>query len=251
MMAERKRGGIPMAPDDTGPEGWVTFFDRLGTSDMHQAQAVHFVRSLRGAVGFGTDQRLLDLGCGPGLVAGLVAPLVDELWWWDPSPNMRELAARATNDRPNAHLCDLGGAGAGSMDARIPGAPFDMIIVNSVVQYMTPSELDGWLHRWPDILTEGGRIVLSDLIDPDQRPTADISDLIRFAVRQRSPIRAFRESLGDVRAYRSTSRKVPLTRVGPDELARRASEGGLEMDVLPRNLTHLGHRWTAILRPRA
>ena len=248
---------MPPAPGDLGPasaqgaRGWLAYFDRLGSSPVHLAQAAHYVRSLDAEVGLEPTQRVLDVGCGAGAVAALLAPRVAEIWWWDPSPNMRSLAEGSTGDHPNARFCDLGAAPSGPGDGAPLGAPFDLILVNSVAQYMAPEELRGWLPRWRRMLAPNGRVVISDLIPPSHSSSFDIVDLFRFGVRHGSPIRVVRDSLGDVREYRRTSRDVPLVRVGIQELTAHAAEAGLETEALPRNLTHFRKRWTAILRPRA
>src|SRR4029453_11771153 len=87
---------------------WREYFDGLkDQSPLYRVQAALYVDSLREAVGLHHDQRVLDFGCGFGFVVALLAPLVTEVGWWDPSPNMRSAAERNTTRFPNARFCDL------------------------------------------------------------------------------------------------------------------------------------------------
>src|SRR6185503_8738757 len=100
-------------------------------------------------------------------VTSLLAPLVDEIWWWDQSNNMRAAAERNTAGLANARFCDLSAMpSAGPRGSLCGGAPFDLILVNSVVQYMSPAEIWEWLGQWRSMLAPKGRLVLSDLIPP-------------------------------------------------------------------------------------
>jgi SAM-dependent methyltransferase len=226
---------------------WLTYFDHLPDSSVHRDQAAFYVESLVGRVGVRSDQRVLDFGCGHGFVAARLAPLVGELWWWDPSTAMRSITERRTARLPNTRFCDLSGVSAEPRASTWDGPRFDLILVNSVVQYMPPEELWGWLHRWRGMLSPGGSAVLSDLIEPTHGSLADVIDLLRFGVRHGSPLRAARDALGDVAEYRRTSKAIPLVRVDAQDLAERAADAGLQTTVLSRNLTHFTKRYTAVL----
>ena len=232
---------------------WRAFFDDLqDASPLYREQAALYLRSLRASVPLRHDQRVLDFGCGFAFVEALLAPLVGHVCLWDPSPTMRTASKRQTADLPNVSFCDLStvAPGSGAPD-EWRGRPFDLILVNSVVQYMTPDELSAWLPRWRAMLTTAGAVVLSDLIPPDHRGQHDVVDLLRLGVRHGSTLRGVREALGGVTRYWRTSRAAPLQRVGSEDLARRAAAAGLTVTALPANLTHFRRRWAALLRPQS
>lgn len=228
--------------------GWPAYFDGLGEqSPLHREQAALYVVALRDQVGLRREQRVLDFGCGFGFVAALLAPLVAEVWVWDPAPNMRAVTAHRTAELANVRLCDLSAEPA--PEVAVEAAPFDLILVNSVAQYMAPEDLSAWLPRWRAMLARGGAVVLSDLIPPRHSGLSDVSDLLRLGARHGSPLRGARAAVGGIRRYWRTSRAAPLVRVGHDDLDRRAAEADLEVTALPRNLTHFRRRWTAVLQP--
>jgi cyclopropane fatty-acyl-phospholipid synthase-like methyltransferase len=232
--------------------GWSAFFERLRPdSPLYREQSAVYVNALRAAIDVRRTDRVLDFGCGFGFVARLLAPHVSEVWFWDASENMRAEARRTTADLPNARLCDVPAALSEDGDRVAWQSPtFDLILVNSVVQYMDPAEVPRWLARWRAMLSAEGRLIMSDLIAPEHRSLWDVADLLRLGVRRGLALRGAAEALGGVRSYRRTSRTVPLLRVAPDDLISRAGSAELDVEVLPQNLTHFTKRWTAVLRPR-
>ena len=139
----------------------------------------------------------------------------------------------------NARLIDLPQAA--------PAERFDLILVNSVVQYMTSAEFDVWFARWRDLLVEPGRLVLSDLLPLAHDTWLDIIDILRFSGRRRILLRTIREAIVEVRRYCRTRAVQPLVHIGRDDLCRRAGAAGFAVAFTDRNLTHLTHRTTALL----
>ena len=231
--------------------GWLAYFERLRPdSPLYREQSLVYVDALTAAIDVRGTDRALDFGCGFGFVARLLAPHVAELWFWDASENMRAETARNTADLSNVRLCDVPERLPGDGD-RIAwsGPPFDLILVNSVVQYMETVELWRWLARWRAMISVDGRLIVSDLIPPGHRSLWDVTDLLRLGARRGFALRAAGEALGGVRSYWRTSRTVPLLRVDLDDLVQHAATAGLNVEVLPRNLTHFAKRWSAVLRP--
>lgn len=233
--------------DEDAHEGWGAYFDRLPADPPLYREGVElYVARLRDAVGVAAGDRVLDFGCGFGYASELLAAAGADVRFWDPSPHMRQVAAERTASHPDAALCDVTQALRGGA---VEGAPFDLILVNSVVQYMTDAELDGWLARWRDLLAPAGRVVLSDLIDPDRGGLRDLVDLLWFGVRQGAPVSAVSGAFGSVTGYWRTRRAAPLLRLGHADLRTRAARAGLRSTALDVNLTHFSQRWAALLVP--
>jgi SAM-dependent methyltransferase len=248
-----------VTPHETGSEAvatapgsgdWNGFFDHLSDrSPLLRAQADIYVQTLSAVVGLSPSDRVLDFGCGFGLVTARLASRVEHVCWWDGAPNMRAATARATSGRDNVACCDLSAAASPAWSWTSP--PFDLVLVNSVAQYMPREDLSAWLHRWRSMLAAGGRLVLSDLIPRGHRGWWDLADLLRLGARHGLPLRAARDALGGIGGYWRTRRAAPLEQIDADDLAQRAAGCGLAMSALPRNLTHFTRRWSAVLRPRS
>jgi cyclopropane fatty-acyl-phospholipid synthase-like methyltransferase len=230
-----------LASSTERPGGWDAYWEELSDRQkLFREQAAEYVRNLSATGLLDPRARVMDFGCGFGYVADGVAPYVGELLLWDSSRNMRERAAAAVAGRCNVHPIDLSD---GEAVARVR---FDLILVNSVVQYMTRRELAGWLGRWRDMLSPAGRIVLSDLIPPQRGGIADIADLLRFSASRGFLLRALWQAVGELGRYRRMRQAAPLMRLGREDLEALAEEEGLAVTFLPRNLTHFRERIAAV-----
>lgn len=222
---------------------WVAYFDRVsGVTRRHQAEAADHVRRLRAAVVIQRGLRLLDFGCGPGLVGALLAPDVDRYLFWDAAPAVLQEAIRRLGRVASAvpAPADL---------AALPAESIDLILVNSVVQYMGPVELATWLPRWRRLLAPGGRLLLSDLPPPGEGAIRALGDTLRFAASRGLLMRALPEAVGALARYSARRTRTPLFRPGTAELARLAAAAGLSTERLAENLTFRAGRYAVVLRP--
>jgi hypothetical protein len=123
---------------------------------------------------------------------------------------------------------------------------FELILVNSVVQYMTLEEFSAWLLRWRNMLAPDGRIVISDLIPPNYPALWDVEDLLKFSARRGFLMRAVWQALNEIWGYWAVRQARPLSRFGQGELNRQATDAELTVTYLPTNLTHFKKRLTAV-----
>ena len=236
---ERARGsGGPARPPLENH--WDAYWSRLEEHVIFRVEAADYVARLEAAVGFGTGTRVLDFGCGFGFVAELLAPRVAALFAFDASDHMRRRVQRRLAGYANARVL---GALAGWPSA----LPFDLILVNSVVQYMAREEFHRWLDQWRPMLAPGGRLVLSDLLTDNVDPLREVVGMLALGARHGCLMRVVRKALGELRHYARTRRVRPLFRIAIGELRERAGQLGLAVDILPTNLTYRNTRATAIL----
>ncbi len=220
------------------PNPWLLYWETIPRRRLlFPAEAWEYVRNLGRAVPIPLKARVLDFGSGPGHVAEILAPIVSEMFVWDAAANMRAEAAANLTRVKNAFGWDPGDA----------ETKFDLILVNSVVQYMTPDEFGRWLKRFRVVLAPGGRIVVSDLISPDHSSRSDRWDLLRFSLRKGYVIGAVRDGLAERKRHAATEAVHPRFRPKPEQLANLAMSAGLALSYLERNLTHFRSRRTAIL----
>ena len=58
----------------------------------------------------------------------------------------------------------------------------DLVVMNSVAQYMTPAELDQAFAVVKRLLKPGGRLVVGDILRPEVGMARDVVALLRFAL---------------------------------------------------------------------
>ncbi|CAN5214757.1 hypothetical protein BH11PLA2_BH11PLA2_02470 [soil metagenome] len=215
---------------------WVDYWQTLPEGRLLFApEAEEFARNLLAAFPLNKSMRVLDFGCGYGSVTARLAPLVNEVRFWDAAASMRDAASRNLKPFVNA-ISDDEAAG-----------PFDLIVVNSVVQYMSRDELRERLAEWHARLTPTGSLVLSDLIPKSHSSWGDITSLLRFSVRRGYFFTALRNTMIERGRYHKLCDRVPLLYIDPAELERDATAAGFRLRWLPRNLTHFRTRRTAVL----
>jgi SAM-dependent methyltransferase len=222
--------------------GWDRYWDGLQNDQrIFQHEADDLVERLRPMLAPLSHGRVLDFGSGFGFVAERLAPHVGELWLWDQSPSMREKAAARVARHPNARVAPSAPPGG------TPGA-FDLILVNSVAQYLTPAQLAACLTTWAGMLAPTGRVILADLIPPDYAATGDMLRLLRFAARRGFFWNALGAGAGEFVRYLRMRTELPLTRFGRTDIETLARAAGLVAEFPAANLGYKAGRLTAILR---
>jgi len=134
--------------------GWSAFWNTYYQDGQAvRLEALEFVRQLENLLGITATMRVLDFGCGAGFVAEALAPKVRALYLWDVYPYQLNRARERLGRYENVAVLDL----PAPANPR-PPLRFDLILVNSVIQYMTASELQGWLPRWAGRICVGRQI---------------------------------------------------------------------------------------------
>jgi ubiquinone/menaquinone biosynthesis C-methylase UbiE len=159
-------------------DDWIDYYDSTHTiyaSKLHRD--LHFQVVARDIVGHipSPDAVVLDYACGEALSAARVADACGTLILAEPAPGVRgRLIARfAPNTRIRVRSLD---------DLRnMKEKSVDLAVMNSVVQYMTPAELDFAFAVIRRLLKPGGQLVVGDVLRPEVGMPRDVIALLRFA----------------------------------------------------------------------
>ena len=218
---------------NTATSDWIDYWQTLPKGRLFfSPEAEEVARNLRPILS--PSMRVLDYGCGYGGVTRLIAPYIKQISFWDAAASMRDAAAQALADVPNAVPWDNHGG-------------FDLILVNSVVQYMSEQELSEHLREWFYLLNPHGSLLLADLLLTNHRVISDILSLLSFSIRRGYFFSALRNTLAERRRYDRTAAATPLFHVEPSWLEVTARRCGYSLQWQPRNLTHFRGRRTAML----
>ena len=103
----------------------------------------------------------------------------------------------------------------------------DLVVMNSVAQYMTPDELDSAFAVIRRLLKPGGRLVLGDILRPEVGMGRDVLALLKFAATHGFLKDALyglvSTALSD---YRQLRTRVGLQRYGEDEMIAKLAAAG-------------------------
>jgi ubiquinone/menaquinone biosynthesis C-methylase UbiE len=226
---------------------WIDYYDSTHTiyaSKLHRD--LHFQVIARDIIGYITspDMVVLDYSCGEALSATKVAEACSMLYLAEPAPGVRgRLIARyAPNTRIRVRSLD---------DLRsMPQASIDLVVMNSVAQYMTASELDTACAVIRRLLKPTGRLVLGDILQPQVGMVRDVLALLHFATRhgflKDALIGLIATALSD---YRQLRTKVGLQRYNEPEMIAKLEQAGFSAVRAPKNIGHNRWRMTFVALP--
>lgn len=183
------------------------------------------------------DAAVLDVGCGEALSSDLVAAASGRLILCEAAPTVR--------DRLNARfgaLTNLSVVAPEEVEA-LPDDSLDLVVANSLIQYLSEDELKRGLATWLAKLKPGGELILADVIPPDLSPLTDASELLAFAWRGGFLVAALgglvRTVFSDYRKLRAQYGLATYSAVGIIALVEAA---GFEGVTRRTNFGHNPHR---------
>jgi SAM-dependent methyltransferase len=193
----------------------------------------------------GPQARVLDYGCGEQVHADMVAALAAELLLCDSSAPVRAALARrfAGNERIKV-------LSPGALETE-PGRSIELIVANSVIQYLTPAELDRSLTLWRRLLAPNGTLIVADVIPPGVAAASDVTALLRYAAHNGFLTAAL---AGLARTafspYRKLRRTIGIAQYTQGEFLDKLAAAGYSAERLAYNFEHNPARMTFRARLR-
>lgn len=223
-------------------KSWIEFWDgdhAIYVSERHKlahAEAVgrDIVRHIPSP-----DAVVLDHGCGEANYAAHVAGHCRRLYLCEAAPGLRQTLAERVATIGHISVLDPAGVEA------LPGASLDLVVVNSVVQYLKREELAEMLRTWRYKLKPSGSLVIADVIPPEVSPLADASALLQFGWKGGFLPAAFaglvRTALSD---YRTVRQKLGLSTYSETDFTNLLAEAGFKAGRVHPNFGHNQARMT-------
>jgi ubiquinone/menaquinone biosynthesis C-methylase UbiE len=221
---------------------WIDYYDSTHTiyaSKRHRD--LHFEIIARDIIGYiaSPDAVVLDYSCGEALAAAKVAGACSTLFLAEPAPGVRgRLIARYA---PNTKIR------VRSLEElkNMTGKSIDLVVMNSVVQYMTADELDSALAVVHRLLKPTGRLVVGDVLRPEVGMPTDVFALLRFAAKcgffKDALIGLASTALSD---YRQLRGRLGLQRYGAKDMVAKLAKAGFSAARAPSNIGHNPWRMT-------
>lgn len=187
---------------------------------------------------------VLDFGCGEATEAAAVAKRCGRLYLSDAAPAvLARFRARHAGDPVIQPLSP-------EEVETLPDGVLDLVVVNSLLQYLSREELRGWLAVFRAKLKPGGALVLGDVIAPDVSPLTDASALLRFGFEGGFLLAALgglvRTFFSDYRKLRS---QLGLSTYSEEDIRGELEDAGFVAQRRHPNLGHNQARMTFIAHP--
>jgi ubiquinone/menaquinone biosynthesis C-methylase UbiE len=226
---------------------WIDYYDSTHTiyaSKLHRE--LHFQLIARDIIGYigASDAVVLDYACGEALSAARVAEACGMVYLAEPAPGVRgRLIARfAPNTRIRVRSLE---------DVRkMAEHSIDLVVMNSVTQYMTAEELDSAFATIRRLLKPGGRLVVGDVLRPEVGMVRDVIALLKFAAHygflRDALIGLISTALSDYRQLRS---RIGLQRYSEADMIKKLGKCGFTASRAAVNIGHNPWRMTFVARP--
>ncbi len=226
---------------------WTSFWDSAHSiyvnarhKDVHYRDVAEQIASFVES----RNERVLDYGSGEAVHAERVAAVAGELLLCDAAPSTRATLVSRFAANPKIKVL------APEDVERLPDAGLDLVVANSVIQYLKPDEFDRVLRLWRRILHPDGKLILADVIPPGVGPASDVLALLKYAARNGFLSAAL---LGLLRTAMSPYRKLRATLgIGcftQNEAEARLRAAGFRAERLAKNIEHNPARMTFLARP--
>jgi SAM-dependent methyltransferase len=223
-------------------KSWIEFWDgdhAIYVNDRHKQQHARAVgRDIVRHIAT-PHAAVLDYGCGEALYADDVAAHCRRLVLCEAADGVRARLAQRAAALANVEVVDPAGA------ARLPPGTVDLLVANSLVQYLERDELTTLLALWREKLRPGGVLVVADVIPPDVGPLADAGELLKFAWKGGFLVAAFaglvRTALSD---YAKVRRELGFATYREADFIALLTQAGFRAERLRPNFGHNQHRMT-------
>ncbi len=191
------------------------------------------------------DAQVLDYGCGEAGSAEAVAARCGQLYLYDTAPSVRDKLRTAYGQAANIHVL-----GDEQLDI-LAEHSLDMIVINSVIQYLSHGEFETALRLCHRKLKPTGKLIVGDVIPKESDAIADTKALLGFAWKGGFLLAA---GWGLVATFFSDYRKlrssIGLTRYAPQDVITLMAANGFEARRDRHNIGHNQNRMLFVGTPR-
>ena len=226
---------------------WIDFYDFKHSVIYVNARHrdVHYraiAEDIRGYVP-SPEARVLDYGCGEATSAELVAEAAGGLVLVEAAPNVRAALEARHETHPRIAVIAADRADA------LPPASFDLIVMHSVAQYLSETELTRLLALFRTLVKPDGLVVIGDIVPPALAAPAAALALLRFA---RANGFFWAAAFGLIRIFVSDylrlKKTVGLSHYTEAAMLAKLKAAGFTARRAPRNIGHNPWRMTFLAR---
>ncbi len=191
------------------------------------------------------DAHVLDYGCGEAGSAEAVAARCGELYLYDTASTVRERLRLIYGNVQNIHVLS-----DESMEV-LAEHSLDMIVINSVIQYLSHGEFESVLDICRRKLKPTGKLIVGDVIPKESDAVSDTKALLDFAFKGGFFIAAcwglVATFFSDYRKLRSS---IGLTRYAPEDVLTLMAAHGFDGRRDPHNIGHNQNRMLFVGTPK-
>jgi SAM-dependent methyltransferase len=227
---------------------WISFYDfkhsviyvNARHRDVHYRTIAEDIRSFVPS----PAAAVLDYGCGEATSAALIADACGHLTMVEAAPSVRAALAARYQGNPKISVLTPDDATA------LPDGSFDLIVLHSVAQYLSETELDRLLATFRRLLSPDGLFILGDIVPVSLAAPAAALALLRFGAANGF----FWAAVGGlirilVSDYFKLKNTVGLSQYDAPAVLEKLKSTGYSAKRATRNIGHNQQRMTFLARP--
>jgi SAM-dependent methyltransferase len=227
-------------------ESWLAYWDAPNASYVSERhKRAHYDVVFAGIRPYlpGPDGVVLDWGCGEALAAERIADISRAVLLYDAATATRERLHHLHGAHPR--ICILDKAAIEGME---PGS-VDLIIVNSVIQYLDDRGFAQALTLFATLLRPGAALLLGDVITPGTPMLRHVTTFLGFALRRGFlPAAILGLARTSTSPYRRLQREIGLKSYAPADMLALLARHGFLVAQLPANIAVSRHRASYLAR---
>jgi SAM-dependent methyltransferase len=215
-------------------DSWLSYWNapnKIYVSERHKR--LHYDVVFAGIVPHLPDHRgvVLDWGCGDALGTDRIAERCRMVFLYDAAESARARLRRRFASHARIRILEKSG-----LDELVDDS-VDLIIVNSVIQYLSGEQLDEALALFNRLLKSSGTFLLGDVINPGTGNSHHVTTFLRFAWKHGfflSAISGLAQTF--ISPYRNLQREVGFATFTPEKILEKLAGHGFAAEKLPRNI---------------
>jgi ubiquinone/menaquinone biosynthesis C-methylase UbiE len=225
---------------------WLSFWNspnRIYVNELHRD--VHYrdvALQIRSFVPSNTAT-VIDYGCGESIHADLVAGAAGKLILSDGAAAVRDFLAKRFAAVPTISVLSP------AEIAALPPGSIDLIVFNSVSQYLKQPELEALLATFRKLLAPTGTLVVGDVLPPNTNALTEVGALMKLAYANGFVLAAFgglaRTLFSEYRKLRSS---LGLTHHTEADMMATLVRAGFSAQRRYPNIEHNQARMTFVAR---
>ena len=225
---------------------WVEYYDSAHSIYVNaRHRDVHYARLADEIASYvpSPSAAVLDYGCGEALSADRIARAAGRVTLAEAGQSVRAHLIERFKFNPRIVVISA------ERVALMPEASFDLVVMNSVAQYLPPEEFERKIALFHRLLKPGGLLLVGDVMPPHVPAVSDAWALLRFGRRDgflfAAVIGLLRTLMSDYRRLRT---QLGLTRYTEQDMIAKLAAAGFAASRAPTNLGHLTTRMTFLAR---
>jgi len=228
-------------------ESWLDFWNApnaLYVNQRHrEAHYDVFLSGIRSHLPVGVGGVMLDWGCGDALAAEQLAQICSTVLLFDAAENTRVALRRRYEGHSRIRILDEAALAA------LASNSVDLVIVNSVIQYLTRQQFIASARMFHRLLRTDGAFLLGDVIGAELSLPSQVFTFLKFAFRHGFLIPASVALLKTgTSPYRKLRRAAGYTCYSQVEMVDLLKGCGFSAERLAGNIAVNQHRRSYICR---